>query len=597
MGLSMDHREELSLMMDRLREGQLEAQSEERLMKWVSLDPEVAAFVVEYLDLSALLEWKYAPVNWRDLLDEPSDGSNSRVNVLSDIAKLDRSYDDTGDQPPSTTVSRTSVALPRWLFPNPVAALVLGCLLLGVAVLSWLAIREDEADMQRLTATGSATTTLENGKTSVASNPNQSAVATVLRVADCTFEEGSTTVKSGMRLSPGFELKILTGFVGIVFDDETRVIVGGPAKFRIDSYGRGRLDYGELLARVHNVTGFTVDVGDMQVVDKGTQFGIRVDPDGTAELYTLDGAVDLVESGGEGSTSDQPSELTVAGDVKRLNTKGAVSWEDMTVNPDHLTSFLTMVAAAGGSWIESNENDDVFSEHLWLPELAEEFMADSLDSALWQVVSPTLPKKVRSGTSPPSATLVDGNLQLCNGCILQTTKEYNPGQQPVHLKARWHVDKRGDHLGVVLRAGQHSPHLELGRDYSIGGIRCFYEPNANRALGHQPSIIILTQAGGESGNDLSVCRVPFSSLVVGRVYEYDITDDGHRITFTVRELGGLLNRSATATLEVPRSSTKNHILLHNYLNPKIKKQSTIVHSVVIELADDNPSTIPEGGDS
>ncbi len=587
MALSMDHQDELRDLLDRMREGQLESDAEQRLIRRASGDPEVAHFIVEYLDLCASLEWQHAPVAWRHLLEDPRDQSPAAINLLAP-----RSDDPDGelsepDNPTSSWLYSVFAWRHRWLVAATVMLLAAVVAIAGMAGGYWLARGERAprapSDHQREFAPGT--------------KPNtqlESAVATVLRTTECVFEPGSPRVHAGDRLRPGFQLKLAAGFVGIVFDDGTRVIVGGPAAFRIDSAGRGQLDYGELLARVDTITGFTVAVGDMQVVDRGTQFGIRVDKNGAAELYTLEGAIDLVPSAADPTSPESPADRMVAGDVTRLVTEGAISWEEMSVDPEHLTDFMRMVAAAGGGELAAHRSR--YAANRWTVVFQDNFSAPELNPSHWQVVAPKLPAGVRAGTSRPSATPNNGQLELINGCILQTAEQFDATEKPVHLKVRWTVANPGDHVGVLMRGGQHRTDVELGKDFEVGGVRCYYEPNGHPASGGRPAVVIVTQAGGENGKELAYDIAPFAGLQIGKTYEYDITDDGHTITFTVRELG-LIGRSATVSLDVPKPSTRNHILLHNHVDPKVKERRAFVDWVVIESAEDRPADEPDDGDS
>lgn len=85
---------------------------------------------------------------------------------------------------------------------------------------------------------------------------------------------------------------VQSGAVGFQTATGNRVIVEGPATFRFTSAQELRLDHGRVLAMVSpEGKGFTVVTPAGKIVDYGTEFGVDVDADGSAEVQVYLGAV------------------------------------------------------------------------------------------------------------------------------------------------------------------------------------------------------------------------------------------------------------------------------------------------------------------
>ncbi len=130
-------------------------------------------------------------------------------------------------------------------------------------------------------------------------------------------------VVSGARLTNRkYPLFLQTGLIEIVFDGGTKVLLEAPAAFRLKSDDRMVLHTGQLFAFVPDYAkGFTVDTPNSRIVDLGTEFGIRVEQDGTSDLHMFKGKAELTSS--SGSMEERSLTLT-AGQAKRINTSGQV---------------------------------------------------------------------------------------------------------------------------------------------------------------------------------------------------------------------------------------------------------------------------------
>ncbi len=131
-----------------------------------------------------------------------------------------------------------------------------------------------------------------------AHDPDSDAIAVIARVRDPKWMEGTTIPESQLEqgaLVGAGTLEIESGLVQIDFYSGATVIVEGPAKFGIVESGRGSLEHGNLWAHVPPpARGFQIESGVFNVVDLGTEFGMKIRPDGTGEVHVLDGEVKVV---------------------------------------------------------------------------------------------------------------------------------------------------------------------------------------------------------------------------------------------------------------------------------------------------------------
>lgn len=88
-------------------------------------------------------------------------------------------------------------------------------------------------------------------------------------------------------------LMLAAGLVELTFADGAEVRLEGPARFTAESASRLQLDTGRLLARVPpRAVGFCVQTPILDVVDRGTEFGVEVNDAGATEVHVLRGVVE-----------------------------------------------------------------------------------------------------------------------------------------------------------------------------------------------------------------------------------------------------------------------------------------------------------------
>ncbi len=147
-------------------------------------------------------------------------------------------------------------------------------------------------------------------------------IATLSTSLHAKFADNQT-VESGTRLTNRKEpLLLQTGFIEIEFDGGAKVLVEAPATFRLKSAKRIDLNVGQLFASVPDSTqGFIVDTPNSRIIDMGTEFGVRVEQDGTSDLHMFKGKAALTPD--SGSKAKRSLTLTV-GQARRVNISGQV---------------------------------------------------------------------------------------------------------------------------------------------------------------------------------------------------------------------------------------------------------------------------------
>lgn len=129
-------------------------------------------------------------------------------------------------------------------------------------------------------------------------------LAVLTRVVNVRWGPTTLPTEEGATLPAG-RLRLLEGTVQIEFFSGASVILEGPADFEILSQGRAFCHQGKLRTHVPpHAHGFTIGAPGIDAVDLGTEFAMRVDERGQAEVHVLEGEVELRRTGRVPSPSD-----------------------------------------------------------------------------------------------------------------------------------------------------------------------------------------------------------------------------------------------------------------------------------------------------
>lgn len=156
-------------------------------------------------------------------------------------------------------------------------------------------------------------------------------VAILTQAMGVEWLPGGPTYRVNDRIPVG-RLRIASGLLQLEFFGGAAVILEGPADFEILSAMRCRFRRGKLRAEVPpQAIGFTVQGGDFDVVDLGTEFALRMDEHGAGEVHVLDGEVSLRRGTGRGER------LLKEGEAVRFAGKG-----EPVETPVDRTSFVDL---------------------------------------------------------------------------------------------------------------------------------------------------------------------------------------------------------------------------------------------------------------
>lgn len=98
---------------------------------------------------------------------------------------------------------------------------------------------------------------------------------------------------------PSRWLKLRAGAAEFILSRGARVLLEGPAEFRVESENAGFLKVGKLHAYVPaSAHGFVVHGGKFQVTDHGTEFACAVPENGATEVHVFTGSVSVGNAGG-----------------------------------------------------------------------------------------------------------------------------------------------------------------------------------------------------------------------------------------------------------------------------------------------------------
>jgi hypothetical protein len=153
-------------------------------------------------------------------------------------------------------------------------------------------------------------------------------VAVLLDTAGAVWNEPNPPSRPGTPLPPG-RMRLDAGIVRLEFYCGAMVIVEGPADFRLASRNRAEFARGKLWAAVPpHAQGFTIGTPTLDLVDRGTEFGVRVGGRGETEVHVFRGKVELYDAGAAGRVP--PNRALTTGQGARVGLDGAAN----TLLPD-----------------------------------------------------------------------------------------------------------------------------------------------------------------------------------------------------------------------------------------------------------------------
>jgi hypothetical protein len=254
---------ELRGLLDALCEESITPEQVRRLEELVLAHPEAEALYVQYMSLYADLSRRFAALpaaSGESLQAGPPPGPVPGQEMARE------------GQP-------ASIRLRRWLPGRlPVVLAGLAAALLLVLAL-WLRPRRPAAPDDR------------------PGEPTDSSVAVLLLAPGAEWEDTGLPTWTGAPLPPG-RLRLRSGLAHIEFYSGATVILEGPAELELLSPRAASCLRGKLRATVPpQAQGFTIGTPKLDLVDRGTEFGVQVDAGGRTEVHVFQGKVDLYDAG------------------------------------------------------------------------------------------------------------------------------------------------------------------------------------------------------------------------------------------------------------------------------------------------------------
>jgi hypothetical protein len=122
-------------------------------------------------------------------------------------------------------------------------------------------------------------------------------VAVLLQASGAVWEDNEAPGLPGTPLPPG-RLRLRSGLAQLEFYSGATVILEGPADLQLVSPREAYCRRGKLRVTVPpQARGFTVGSPKLDLVDQGTEFGLRVSPAGPTEVHVFAGKVEVYDAG------------------------------------------------------------------------------------------------------------------------------------------------------------------------------------------------------------------------------------------------------------------------------------------------------------
>ncbi|MEJ5259095.1 MAG: FecR domain-containing protein [Anaerohalosphaeraceae bacterium] len=144
-------------------------------------------------------------------------------------------------------------------------------------------------------------------------------------------------IQNGSRLVTKSEpLLLYEGIVKLAFDNGSTLLLEGPAKFEILTEDQVHLNFGRLYAIVpSHAVGFIVSTANSKIIDLGTEFGVKAEPDGQTEVHVLSGKTLLIS----GTGSNPKNHVEIArGQAKAIAGNGTI--QDIPLKKDSFVRHI-----------------------------------------------------------------------------------------------------------------------------------------------------------------------------------------------------------------------------------------------------------------
>jgi hypothetical protein len=262
-------------LLDALCEETISPDQVARLEELVLAHPELEACYVQYLSLHAELAGRFGAV--------PAQTEQSLARQAGEPA-------DAGGTVPTLPMPE----MPRLRRPRLLLWGAVGLASAAAAVILVLALGGRPSSRQ---GGGPGTT-----------EATDNTVAVLVQAPGAVWGECDSPTRIGARLRSGW-LRLKSGLAHIEFYSGATVVVEGPAELRLISRTEAYCARGKLRATVPApAQGFAIGTPKLDLIDRGTEFGLAVEADKQTEVHVFQGKVDLYAPGVDQAAP--PRELT-----------------------------------------------------------------------------------------------------------------------------------------------------------------------------------------------------------------------------------------------------------------------------------------------
>lgn len=121
--------------------------------------------------------------------------------------------------------------------------------------------------------------------------PEVPTLARITQMRSAQVPAQATAFQTGQELNPG-RVTLVAGAVEITLSNGVTLVFEGPGEIELLTPMRAVLHAGQAVVRVpEGAKGFQLETAGAQVVDLGTEFGVKCGPGGTTDVLVFDGAV------------------------------------------------------------------------------------------------------------------------------------------------------------------------------------------------------------------------------------------------------------------------------------------------------------------
>lgn len=184
------------------------------------------------------------------------------------------------------------------------------------------------------------------------------AFARVIALSTMQWSPDSKVFNEWTFVSPGDVVKFDKGQLSLFLSTGAEVLIEGPADVTFASMEKLIARQGKIAARVGpDAVGFSIETPHLNVIDRGTAFGLSVDANSRSAVVVYDGIVDLDILGGE----DRARRRLEKGEGLSVDQKGGLNRITSVESAEFLEPPHANRSAAGPGLVIESVNDNIRS--------------------------------------------------------------------------------------------------------------------------------------------------------------------------------------------------------------------------------------------